>query len=158
MDNLAIREDLVQLLNGHQAHIDFDAATNGLPVGLRGAKPHGLSHTPWQLAEHLRIAQRDIVDYCTNPAYVPLIWPEEYWPASEAPPDDLAWDRCLKALRDDLQALKSLVTNPDVDLFARIAWGGDHTIFRELLLVADHNSYHLGQFVIIRKLLDMGKG
>lgn len=153
MNESALRDQLVKMLDGNQAHLTFDAATDGLAVNLRGQKPPGLTHTPWRLVEHLRIAQRDILDYCLDPAYVAPEWPAAYWPQADAPHDDLAWDRTLKALRDDLQSIKNLVVDPAIDLFAPIPWGGEHTILREVLLVADHNSYHVGQLILVRKLL-----
>ena len=154
MNDLALRDELVKLLDGDQAHSTLNAATDGLSVDLRGQKPPGLTHTPWRLLEHLRIAQRDILDYCLDPAYVAPVWPTAYWPEADAPPDDLAWDQSLKAFRDDLGAIKALVLDPRVDLVARISWGGPHTILREVMLVADHNSYHVGQLILVRKLLE----
>jgi uncharacterized damage-inducible protein DinB len=144
---------LLYLLRGGGAHLDFEKAVAGLPPELRGSKPVGTLHTPWQLLEHLRIAQWDILDFCRNPQYKELEWPAGYWPRSEAPPDASAWEKSLAAFRADLMAMQDLVTNPSTDLFARIPHGQGQTILREALLVADHNAYHLGQLVLLRRLL-----
>ena len=124
-----------------------------LPEELRGARPQGLAHTPWRLLEHMRIAQWDILRFSIDPDHVSPEFPDGYWPAGDAPADGDAWDRAVTAFRADLGAMMDLVTNPATDLFAPIAHGQGQTILREALLVADHNAYHLGQLVTVRKLL-----
>jgi hypothetical protein len=149
----ALREHLLYLLRGGGAHLDFDKAVAGLPTELRGAKVHGLPHTPWRLLEHLRIAQWDILEFSRNPRHVSPAFPEGYWPRGDAPPDADAWDRSVAAFRADLRAMQDLVADPATDLYARIPHGEGQTVLREALLVADHNAYHLGQLVVVRRLL-----
>src|SRR5712692_9740123 len=149
----ALRQHLLYLLGGGGAHLSFEQAIKGLPVKLRGSKPPGAPHTPWQLLEHLRIAQWDILEFSRNPKYVSLDFPAGYWPPTEAPPSRAAWDRSVAAFRADLKAMEKLVKNPSTDLFAPIPHGDGQTILREALLVADHNAYHFGQLVLLRKLL-----
>jgi len=151
--NHALREHLLYLLRGGGAHLDFDAVTSGFPARLRGAKPTGLPHTAWSLVEHLRIAQNDILDFCRNPKYKELPFPSGYWPKHDSPPSAAAWDKSVKAFRADLKAMEKLVADKSTDLIAPIRHGGGQTILREALLVADHNSYHLGQLVALRQLL-----
>jgi len=147
----ALRDHLLELLNSRSAHLDFDKAVGGLPAGLRGRKAPGLPHTVWQLVEHLRIAQLDILDFSRDPGYQELPFPDGYWPATEAPPSEEAWEQSVEAFRRDLQAMKDLVADPRTDLFAKIPWGSGQTILREAMLVADHNAYHLGQIVLVRQ-------
>jgi hypothetical protein len=149
----SLREHLLELLGGGHAHLDFGQAIAGLPADLRGAKPAGLPHTPWRLLEHMRIAQWDILRFSVDPAHVSPQFPDGYWPEGDAPPDAQAWDRSVAAFRADLQAMMDLVASPDTDLLAPIPHGQGQTILREALLVADHNSYHLGQLVTVRRLL-----
>jgi hypothetical protein len=148
-----LREHVRELLNGGHAHVTFDRAVAGLVAGLQGAKPPGQSHTPWRLVEHMRIAQWDILRYCIDPAHVSPEFPQGYWPQGDAPPDTTAWDRAVAAFRADLQALIALVADPTIDLFAPLPHARQHTVLREALLAADHNAYHLGQLVVVRKLL-----
>jgi hypothetical protein len=149
----ALREHLQYLLGGGGAHLDFDKAVAGLPGNLRGAKPAGQPHTPWRLVEHMRIAQWDILEFTRNPRHVSPSFPEGYWPKGDAPPDNAAWDKSLAAFRADLEAMQNLVADPAVDLFAPLPHGSGQTALREALLVADHNAYHLGQLVLVRRLL-----
>jgi hypothetical protein len=149
----ALRDHLLYLLRGGGAHLHFDAAIADLPPNLRGGKPAGLQHTPWRLLEHMRICQWDILDFSRNPKYVELKFPDDYWPKGDAPPDAAAWDRSVQAFRADLKAMQDLVADPATDLFAPIPHGQGQTILREALLLADHNSYHLGQLVTVRRLL-----
>jgi hypothetical protein len=149
----ALREHLLYLLRGGGAHLDFEKAVAGLPAELRGKKPPGSPHTPWRLLEHLRIAQWDILEFSRNAAHVSPAFPEGYWPHGDAPPDEQAWDNSVRAFRADLRAMQDLVADSAVDLFAPIAHGDGQTILREALLVADHNAYHLGQLVLVRRLL-----
>ncbi len=148
-----LREHLLYLLRGGGAHLSFDAAIADLPVPLRGAKPAGVPHTPWRLLEHLRIAQWDILEFSRDPKHVSPKFPEGYWPPTDAPPDDAAWERSVAGFRADLQAMCDLVADPHTDLFARIPHGEGQTILREALLVGDHNAYHLGQLVVVRRAL-----
>jgi hypothetical protein len=149
----SLREHLLYLLMGGGAHLDFEKAIANLPAILRGAKVPGLPHTVWRLVEHLRIAQWDILEFTRNSRHVSTPWPEGYWPASDAPPDDAAWDRSVAGFRADLRAMQELIADPTTDLFARLPHGEGQTTLREALLVADHNAYHLGQLVVVRRLL-----
>ena len=148
-----LREHLTKLLDWRDAHADFDAAVADLPPDLRGQVPAGLPYSPWQLLEHLRTAQRDILDFCRAPAYEAKNWPGDYWPKDPAPPDAAAWDRSIAAFRVDRDALKAMFADPAVDLFAPVPHGHGQTYLREVLLVADHNAYHIGQLVYARRVL-----
>lgn len=149
----ALRQHVLDLLRGRNAHIDFDAAVADFPSRLRGAKPPGAPYTAWQLLEHMRIAQRDILEFSRNPKHISPDWPSGYWPKTEAPPNAAAWNKSIAAFRKDLAAMQALVRNPKTDLFATIPSGTGQTVLREAMLVGDHNSYHLGQFVLLRRLL-----
>src|SRR5262249_47603229 len=157
MDDQALRDHLLYLLRDGGAHASFDEAVKGLDPELRGKRPHGLPHSPWELLEHLRIAQCDILDFCRNPNYKAPDWPSGYWPASPTPSSAAAWTKSVRGFRDDLEAICSLVSDPARDLAAPIRWGDGQTILREALLVADHNSYHIGQLVLVRRLLGAWK-
>lgn len=148
-----LREHVLYLLKGGGAHLSFDKAVEGIPPHLRGAKADPVPHTPWRLLEHLRIAQWDILRFTTDPKHVSPEWPAGYWPDGDAPPDDAAWDAAADGYRKDNAAMQALVADPATDLFARIPHGDGQTILREALLVADHASYHLGQLVVVRRLL-----
>lgn len=152
-DDAAVRQHLLALLSGEGAHATFDEAIKGIPPGLRGRTPRGLPYSPWQLLEHMRIAQWDILEFSRDPEHVSPDWPKGYWPAAAAPESEAAWRRSLSRFRKDLEAMKALVASPSTDLSARIPWGDGQTILREALLVADHNAYHLGEIVIVRRLL-----
>jgi hypothetical protein len=149
----ALREHLLELLTGGHAHLDFEKAIAGLPAKLRGAKPPGLPHTPWRLLEHMRIAQWDILRFSVDPTHVSPEFPDGYWPSGDVPPDSHSWDRSVASFRADLQAMKDLVANTETELFKSIPHGQGQTILREALLVADHNAYHLGQLVTVRRLI-----
>jgi hypothetical protein len=153
MKDQALREHLLYLLRGGGAHVDFEAAIDGLPARLRGSKPAGAPYTPWQLLEHMRISQWDILEFSINPDHVSPEWPSGYWPESEAPPGNTAWERSVKQFRADQQAIQELIEDPGTDLFARIPHGEGQTVLRESLLVADHNAYHLGELVLLRRML-----
>lgn len=146
-----LREHLRKLLDWEDAHVDFDAAVEGMATEHRGSAPASIPFSPWQLLEHLRITQHDILDFCRNAAYRERAWPKEYWPASASPPADSAWDESVEQYRRDRDALKRLAADPALDLFARIPHGTGQTYLREILLVADHNSYHVGQLVLVRR-------
>jgi hypothetical protein len=153
----AVRERVLWLLGGGGAHVSFDRAVRGLPTALRGVRPAGLPYSPWELLEHMRIAQWDILDFSRNPGYVYMKWPDEYWPKSPTPPSAGAWAKSVGAFRRDLAAMMALVRRPQTDLHARIPWGRGQTILREALLLADHNAYHIGQLVVVRRLLGAWK-
>jgi hypothetical protein len=153
----SLREHLLYLLRDGGAHLNFEKAIARLPPKLRGVRPRGVPHSPWRLVEHLRIAQWDILEFCRNPKHVSPAFPEGYWPARDAPASAGAWNKCVAAFRADLQAMQDLVADPATDLFARIPHGQGQTILREALLVADHNAYHLGQLVVVRRLLGAWK-
>ena len=154
MNDEALRHHVLYLLNGGGAHLDFDAAVNDLAVELRGAKPEQLPNSPWRIVEHMRICQWDILEFSTNCDHVSPPFPEGYWPDGDAPPNDAAGDQSLTQLHQDLQSMKDLVEAESTDLFAKIPHGDGQTILREALLVADHNAYHLGQLVLVRRALD----
>jgi len=149
----SLREHLAYLLAGGGAHVHFDQAVARLPASLRGVKPSGAPYTAWQILEHMRIAQWDILEFSRNAAHVSPKWPDGYWPESGAPSTSRAWSQSVRAFQADLEAMIALVENPATDLFARIPHGDGQTVLREALLVADHNAYHLGQLVLLRKLL-----
>jgi uncharacterized damage-inducible protein DinB len=153
MSDGALREHLRKLLAWGDAHVDFDRAVAGLAPELRGVRPDGLPYSAWELLEHLRITQNDILDFSRNPEYRELSWPEDYWPDSPAPPDDDAWDRTVAAYRADREALQAMATDSATDLFATIPHGQGQTYLREILLAADHAAYHVGQIVLVRRLL-----
>jgi hypothetical protein len=152
MNDNPLRRHVANLLTGKGAHADFKQAASGVPQKLRGAKPHGVPHSAWELIEHLRIAQRDILEFCRNPKYISLKWPEGYWPKS-AQPTAAEWSKSIQSFQRDLAAMKKLVLNPRTDLFAKIPWGDGQTILREAFLVADHTAYHIGQLILLRRLL-----
>jgi len=149
----ALREHLVKLLTEAQAHATFDDAVKGLPVELRGKVPKGAEHSPWQLLEHLRIAQWDILEFSRNGKHESPKWPEGYWPKEKAPVDEKAWDKSVRAFKRDRKEMVELLQNEQTDLFAKIPHGEGQTILREALLIADHNAYHVGQMVLLRILL-----
>jgi len=161
MSDESLRKHILYLLRGGGAHLGFDEAFEDVPARLRGMKPAGAAHTAWQLVEHLRLAQWDILEFSRNPQHVSPKFPEGYWPRTPAPPDDAAWERSVAAFRADLEAMCALVEDPAKDLFARIHHPEateEHTLLREALLVADHNAYHVGQLVLLRRLLNTWPG
>jgi hypothetical protein len=147
----SLREHLLYLLRDGGAHAGFDDAVGDWPVQLAGVKVANFPHTAWMLLEHLRLAQWDILEFSRNPKHVSPKWPEGYWPATEAPPSEREWKASMVAFKRDLRAMEQLVADKKVDLYAKIPWGDGQTILREALLVADHNAYHLGQLVALRK-------
>jgi uncharacterized damage-inducible protein DinB len=152
-----LRKHVVRLLDWEEAHVGFDKAVEGIPPERRGSRAAGFEHTPWQLLEHVRLAQKDLLDFCVNAQYAhALRWPEDYWPQSPAPPDGTAWDTSIADFRTDREKLKQLVRDAQVDLFAVVPAGkGQQTYLRAILLVADHNAYHIGQLVALRRALDI---
>jgi hypothetical protein len=152
-NDAALREHLVKLLTEAQAHATFEDSVKGLKPELRGKVPKGAKHSPWQLLEHLRIAQWDIVEFSRNAKYKSPKWPEDYWPLEKAPADEKAWDKSVRAFKRDRKEMVELVRDDKTDLFAKIPHGDGQTILREALLIADHNAYHVGQMVLLRILL-----
>jgi len=153
----SLRKHLIELLDGAQAHATFDNIVADFPAESRGVIPKGLPHSAWMLLEHMRIAQWDILDFSRNSKYKAMKWPDNYWPKSAAPPSAAAWEKSIKSFQNDLDAIKKLVSDPKIDLFAQIPWGEGQTILREAMLVADHNSHHLGQLIDVRRILGIWK-
>ena len=149
----ALRAQLRRILSWQDAHVGFEKSVEGLAPKLRGVRVDGFPHSAWELLEHLRITQHDILDFCRNPSYVEITWPDDYWPSSAEPPSETAWDDSIAAFREDRAALEALAADESIDLFATIPHGSGQTYIRELLLVADHNAYHLGQLVVVRQQL-----
>ena len=150
-----LRDHLTALLDGRQAHMTFDDAVADFPSDKINATPPNVDYTPYHLVEHLRLAQWDILDYIRNPNYELLEWPAGYWPPRDAKADAAAWQKSLKGFRDDLAALRAIVNDPATDLYAPIPHGySGHTILREILLVADHNAYHIGELGILRQVMN----
>ncbi|HTU48740.1 MAG TPA: DinB family protein [Bryobacteraceae bacterium] len=148
-----LREQLVTAMSGRESQIDFDSAVKDFPPDLRGAKPAGAPHSAWQLLEHMRIAQHDILEFSRDPNHQSPKWPEGYWPSTDAPPNAKAWDATVTAFRQDARELDKLVQDTRNDLFKPFAHGDGQTLLREVLLVATHNSYHLGQVMFLKKTL-----
>jgi hypothetical protein len=151
--NAALREQLIFLLKGGGAHVRFEDALEGFPAGLRGTFAKGLPHTAWQLLEHARIAQWDILEFSRNPKHVSPDFPGGYWPKTPAPSNNADWEKSVKEFSRDLATVVRLVKNPRTDLFKKIPHGDKQTVLREALVLADHNSYHLGQLVDLRRAL-----
>jgi hypothetical protein len=154
----ALREQVLYLLRGGGAHISFDHAVAGLASKLRGKRAPGVPYTAWRLVEHLRIAQWDILEFSRNPKHVSPEFPAGYWPSGDAPPNATAWNRGIASFREDLAAMAKLVKDPASDLFTPFRHGDGQTLLREALLVADHNAYHIGQIVLLRRMLGAWKG
>jgi uncharacterized damage-inducible protein DinB len=152
MNDKALRETLVALLKSGDAHQDFDSAVDDIPVADRGKRPAGAPHSAWELLEHIRIAQSDILEYTRDATHVSPEFPEGYWPASPQPPNAAAWDESVARLRADRDAFSALVNDEATDLFAKIPHG-KATLLAQLILAADHNTYHLGQLVLVRRML-----
>jgi len=158
MAEKSLREHLKELLLGGSAHIRFEEVLMDWPTKLRGQKPARLPYSPWQILEHMRIAQWDILEFSRDARHVSPDFPDGYWPQQHEPPDATAWENSVNVFQDELRQMQQLVEDPSVDLFARIPHGEGQTILREALLVADHNAYHLGQLVVLRRLLENWKG
>lgn len=151
-----MRDQLARSFDWGEAHADFDQAVEGLAPELRGQRVHGLPHSAWEILEHLRLAQHDILDFARNPNYQEMKWPDEYWPSSPEPPDAAAWDRSVAQFKQDRDAAKQLTTDSGIDLAAKIPHADkpSQTYLRSVLLVLDHNAYHVGELVQLRRLLD----
>ncbi len=150
----SLRKHLADLLQMKGAHPTFEEALAGFPVELRGAKPSGAPHSPWQLLEHMRIAQEDILDFCRNPQYREKKFPDDYWPAADTPPSEDAWGVSMRQFQKDLDEMQELIADTTHDLLLKIPHGKGQTLLREALLIADHNAYHLGQLMFLRKMLE----
>ena len=148
-----VREQVINLLRGGHAHLTLDAVIKEFPVELRGTKPKGAPHSAWQLLEHLRIAQWDILEFSRNAKHVSPSWPDGYWPKTEKPPSEAAWNKSVSSIKKDMAAMEKLVEDPNTDLYAKIPHGTGQSILREALLAADHNAYHIGQILLLRRLL-----
>jgi len=153
-ETLSLRKHLANLLNMKGAHVNFVETVSDFPEAMRGAKPHGVPHTAWQLLEHMRLAQQDILDFSRNPKYKEKRFPDDYWPETEAPPNAEAWARSVQQFQDDLKEMHELVADTNQDLLVKLPHGSGQTLLREALVVADHNAYHLGQLVFLRKMLE----
>jgi hypothetical protein len=153
LNDKASRQHLLNLLKASNAHVDFDSAFKDLPAQLRGKRPKGVQHSAWEVLEHMRIAQWDILEFSRNPKHKSPEFPRGYWPRTQSPPDDTAWDKSLQSFRDDLEALCALVADKSTHLLAKIPHGDGQTILREALVAADHNAYHLGEAVLLRRIL-----
>lgn len=147
------RATVASSLDWKQAHATFDDAVRGLPVELRGKRPGHYPHSPWQLAEHIRRAQADLLEFMTNPSYAAPKWPDSYWPLEPEPPSAKAWDECITAVQHDRQAIKELAIRPTLDITAAIPWGDGQTYLRTILVAVDHTAYHVGQLITVRILL-----
>ncbi|HSL20333.1 MAG TPA: DinB family protein [Vicinamibacterales bacterium] len=147
----------MRLLDWEEAHVGFDKAVEGVPFEQQGSRPAGFEHSPWQLLEHVRLAQKDLLDFCVNAQYEQVLeWPDDYWPRKPAPPDADAWNTSVADFRTDREKLERLVRDASVDLFALVPTGkGQQTYLRAILLVVDHNAYHVGQLVAVRRALGL---
>lgn len=148
-----VQQLLLEQLEGRNAHVDFDQAVQGLTYKQTGIKVEGLPHTIWELIEHIRIAQDDIIEFCKNPDYVEMDWPNDYWPDSHAPDSKAQFEQSVKAVRDGIEEMRDMLRNPENNLLAPFSHGDGQTLFREAMLIVDHNAYHIGQIVQIRRLL-----
>lgn len=150
-----IRKQLIALLRGGQAHAPLDEVVKDFPARHRGTVPANLPYSAWQVLEHMRIALRDILDFSAPPTggYQHIAWPEGYWPKSPEPPTPHAWDATVTSIHKDLESFEALITRPGADLYKPFRWGEGQNLLREALLIADHNAYHLGELVVIRRLL-----
>src|SRR5215469_1096286 len=153
-----LRQQLVKVMDWNEAHADFSAAISDLPAELRGRVPDGLPYSAWQLLEHIRIALWDILEFSRDARHKSPEWPEGYWPKAAAPPNEQTWDKSIGAIRELRDEMRKLITDPKQDLFAPIAHGSGQTLLRQALLTADHNAYHIGQIVLVRKALGAWKG
>jgi hypothetical protein len=149
----ALRKQLVEFLDWKSAHVGFDIAVRGMPPRLRGAVPAGFEHSAWQLVEHIRIAQQDILDFSVNARYVAKKWPDDYWPQTPRPATEAAWNTSIARFKRDRRAMQQLAANPRIDLLATIPHGSGQTYLREILLVADHTAHHVGQLIDVRRAL-----
>ncbi len=148
-----VRAYLKDVLSWQEAHLNFESAVDNLPKAFRGMKPDGFPYSIWQLVEHIRTAQWDILDFTRNPDYQEHTWPDDYWPEQESPDNDEQWEKSLIAIRQDREAFRELLDDPGFDLLKQFEHGTGQTLFRQALLIADHTAYHTGQIILIRKIL-----
>jgi hypothetical protein len=156
-ENDQLRKQIADMLTWNEAHQGFDAAVKDMPFELAGVRPPGAPHSVWELVEHMRIAQQDILEFSRDPKHVSPAWPSGYWPSSPAPESPAAWNESVSGFRKDREEMRRLVLDPGNDLTEPLAHGKGQTLAREALLVADHNSHHLGQLILIRRLLGAWK-
>ena len=149
-----VREQLLSLLRGGNAHLNFDQAVADFPIQNINTRPPNISYTPWYLLEHLRIAQWDILEFIRDPKHVSPTWPEGYWPPENEEADPARWEKTICEFGADMETLQDMVVDQQVNLYAPIPHAPDYTILREILLVADHNAYHIGEFAILRQVMD----
>jgi len=149
-----LREQLVEMLKGGHAHATFDQVVKGFPLDRIGERPAGMAHSAWELLEHIRIAQKDILEFSRSSDYHAMKWPDDYWPKSSGPEQRTGWNKSADAFRADLAAFEQLVLDPSRDLYTPFPWGGGQTLLREALLILDHNSHHLGQLLQVRRALE----
>jgi hypothetical protein len=157
MSDSALRHQLSAFLSWPEAHARFDEAVKGVPAKMRGVAPAGLPYSLWQLVEHIRFTQADILEFCVSRRYRTKKWPADYWPAAAAPRNAQAWTLAVRGVRADRTALQRLARDPSIDLFAPIPHGSGQTYLRELLLAADHTSYHVGELIAVRRVLGIWK-
>jgi hypothetical protein len=153
----AVREHLIWLLEGGHAHAKFDHAVADFPKDRLGTRPAGAPYSAWELVEHMRIAQHDMVHFSRSASHVSPEWPGGYWPRHPAPEHAGDWDKSLRAFRKDLEEFVALIRDPARDLYQTFPWGSGQTLMREALQIADHNAYHLGQLILVRRLLGSWK-
>jgi len=156
-EDRALREQLVKFLSGGEAHAEFKDVLDDFPAKARGAVPKGAEHSAWQELEHIRLALHDLLDFSTNPSYVAMKWPDDYWPKEAAPRGDAEWDASVRAVKKDMAEFEKLVGDPESNLYATFPWGDGQTLVREVLIAGQHTSYHLGQIVLLRRLLGAWK-
>jgi hypothetical protein len=153
-ETFSLRKHLATLLNMKGAHVNFVETVSDFPAEMRGVKLPGAPHTAWQLLEHMRMAQEDILDFSRNPKYKDKKFPDDYWPSTEVPPGADSWERSIERFQSDLKEMQELIADTKHDLLVKLPHGTGQTLLREALLVADHNAYHLGQLVFLRKMLE----
>lgn len=153
-DDRILRDQLLEFVRGNGAHIDLKTAVQDFPAEHYGTKPNGAPYSAWQLLEHIRFTLRDLLEFSTNPEYIEPEWPRDYWPEADAPPSKSAWNTTVRAIHEDIAAFEKLIGDPNSNLYAKIPWGNGQTLLREILLVGDHTSYHLGQLVLLKKQLE----
>jgi len=157
VDNRELREQLVELIRGGSAHVDVKSALADFPADKRGVKPDGAPYNAWQLLWHMQFTLHDLLKFCTNPKYLAPKWPDDYWPKEEDLPSADAWNAAARALQEDIATFEKMIMDPAQNMYATIPWGDGQTVLREVLLAADHNSYHLGQIVLLKKQLEASK-
>jgi hypothetical protein len=152
-NDTALREQLITLLRKSDAHAGFDKAVMGFPADKMGVRPKGSPHSAWELLEHIRLAQRDILEFSESAEYQERNWPDDYWPQSPAPANAAEWEKSVQAILADRGAFIELLQDPKGDLYKPFPWGDGQTLLREALLIVDHNAYHVGEIVLLRRLL-----